>query len=286
MKKILYLGPAGTFSQKAAIQAQHDLPSTELSPEQSLGSIAHNIGEDFGIMAYYNYLEGLVQETLDLIYEKKLYISGLIRVPITFYAGIYPGTTDHTEVYAHAKGLAQTSDWIQQNYAKARPVAVSSNAAAVQKVQDQKAGIAIAGKRAFDDTELQIIGNDIGNKKNNLPNFTDFYLVSQKANIPQKTEQKYYSMIAVTPHIDRPGLLAQILSQISFYDLNMAKIHSRPAIDQVDAPSGVEPQMFYIEIMCHQHDENFQKCIDALKYRLAAAEKRADTVRILGCYQI
>lgn len=90
-------------------------------------------------------------------------------------------------------------------------------------------------------------------------------------------------MVAVTPHVDRPGLLAEILLQISYYGLNNYKLHSRPAIDDVKLKD-YEPIMFYIEIMCHQEDDNFKRCIEAIRYKLTFKNK--EIVRILGSYNI
>ena len=90
-------------------------------------------------------------------------------------------------------------------------------------------------------------------------------------------------MIAITPHFDQAGLLAGILQQVSFHGLNNAKIHSRPAIDDVPI-RGMEPQMFYLEIMCRMDNPDFRRCIDSLRYKLGPGGKRAEVVRILGSY--
>ena len=87
-------------------------------------------------------------------------------------------------------------------------------------------------------------------------------------------------MVAITPQEDRPGLLAEILQIVANHNLNNAKIHSRPALDNV-AMNEIEPQMFYLEIMAHERQENFNTCIEALKSMLVTS---TGVVRILGSY--
>ena len=71
--------------------------------------------------------------------------------------------------------------------------------------------------------------------------------------------------------------------QIAYYGLNNAKIHSRPALDNVEMD--LEPQMFYLEIMNHKDSEDFKRCIDSLKYKLTPKRKDVEVVRVLGSYE-
>jgi prephenate dehydratase len=84
-------------------------------------------------------------------------------------------------------------------------------------------------------------------------------------------------MMAITPRAERVGLLAEILAQFAFYSLNIAKIHSRPAIDPVDVE--IEPQMFYVELMSRPDNENLRLCAESLDYRYGSG-----TVRQLGFF--
>lgn len=281
----MFLGPSGSFSELAALSFHKENNRLELTATPSLGKLAKDLcsnkQKDFGIMAYYNILEGLVQETLDLIYEYKLTIVDVIKVPIVFNAVKYKGSQDVENIYAHPKGLAQTSDWISKNYPDSVTTPASSNSEAVRKVLAEQKGIGIAGPQACKNSKLQIIGKDIGNKKNDAHNYTNFYVVTKNAPDTFRKKKKCLTMVAVTPHIDKPGLLAEILTQISYYNLNNYKLHSRPAIDDVHLKN-YDPQMFYIEIECDQQDERFNRCLDAINYKLKFKNKQI--VRVLGTY--
>src|SRR3974377_1113796 len=86
MMRLAYLGPSKTYSEMAAILKAKTLPGqTELVPLASLEAVAKSLRSeasdrsDYAVMACYNFLEGLVQECLDLIYENHLSIVGSQR---------------------------------------------------------------------------------------------------------------------------------------------------------------------------------------------------------------
>jgi len=284
--KISYLGPKNTYSEQAASAVAKNIPDeTELSPIVSLDGVARCVAEggaDLGVMAYYNFLEGLVQECVDLIYENDLRIIGAQRVPIILAAGKYPGCVDLSCVYSHPKALAQSSEWLLSNFPGSRQVSMTSTAAAVERVVENGSGLAIASRNAIEKGGLELLSKDVGNVKHGKRNFTDFYTVSRESDVSYDPDAEYLTMVAVTPQVDKVGLLWDILGQVAFHGLNNAKIHSRPAIDHVDMES--EPQMFYLEIRCHKKSPDFKRCVDSLKYKLVPRGKDVEVVRVLGSY--
>ncbi len=287
--KLAYLGPTKTYSEMAAMkQAEKLTGNAVLVPLGSLEAVAKSLraeGQekaDYAIMACYNFLEGLVQECLDLIYENQLTIIGAQRIAIEFTIGCAPGSKDFGKVYSHPKALAQCSDYLRSRYPQAVPTPMASTAIGAKTVSEGKTGLAIASKAAVMEFGLDILGVDVGNQRHGKANFTDFYLVGTQNRPAAKPDAESLTMIAITPRKDRRGLLAEILAQVAYFDLNIAKIHSRPALDEV--ASDVEPQMFYLEIMSHQDAIGFQKCVDSLRYKFSPPEGKAEVVRILGSY--
>ncbi len=287
MKKISYLGPKGTYSEQATHElAKNIKEDMEFVPLVSLETVAKSVdsnNSDFGVVPYYNYLEGLVQECLDLVYENDLRIIGAKRFPIVLSIGSHKDWSDRDVVYSHPKALAQCSDYLLDHHPKSKQVAVTSTAEGAKKVSETKSGLAVASLKALEKYGLNIIAENVGNKRQGRTNFTDFYLVSKKNNVKEEDGKDYLTMVAITPHIDESGLLANILFQIAYHGLNNAKIHSRPALDEVDIRT--EPQMFYLEIMCHKDFEDFKRCIDALKYKFTPKGKDIEVVRVLGSYE-
>ena len=313
--KIAYLGPKNTYSEQAAeklaetlnenpspaIKRQGPKKDAELTEQPSLEAIAKLVRSretDRGVLPYYNYLDGLVQESLNLIYENDLAVEELHRLPLRLSAGLAPDSeaNGQTAVYSHPKALAQSSQWLWENYPGIEKRDSGSTAAAARQVAETGSGIAIANQPALEENGLETIAADIGNKKNNRSNFTDFYLVKRQEDLSEETAgynssrektgpDKYLTMVAITPCHDEKGQLAEILHQVAYHGLNNAKIHSRPALYEPpeENSNGLDPQMFYLEIITHQTDPNFERCVDSLRYRLGKGED-AETVRVLGSY--
>ena len=283
---IFYLGPTKTFSEKAAITLVNDLNlQGKVAPMPNFEIVAKSVADSpasVGVLPYYNFLEGLVQETLDLIYENSLRIEYGVRLPIELSIGGVSRELKANVVYSHPKALAQCSDYIQKNLVGVEISPVSSTAEAARLVGDKRQELAIASRVALEDNNLIIIDEDIGNRRHGRSNFTDFLLISSKQlmNIPKSNDWR--TMVAITPHMDKIGLLADILGLIGFYGLNLAKIHSRPAIDTISVD--IEPQMFYLELMCNPDSEDLKRCMDALDYRFDIDSNHGHVVRLLGSF--
>lgn len=287
--KLFYLGPEQSFSHQAARLSMSDESGViEYIPKVPLENVVKSLyaegdNTDMAIIPYYNFLEGLVQESLDLIYENQVYIIGAQRVPIVFCIAGYDQDLERTGISSHPKALAQCSQYLNQHYPNIPHFAVSSTTEGARIVRERHSGFAIASKEGVLQYGLTVIKEDVGNTKHGKTNFTDFFLLAQQDIARYNEKIACFTMIAVTPYIDRVGLLQEILAQISFYNLNLAKIHSRPAIDEV-GNLGVEPQMFYLEIVCHKDCEDFKHCVDALEYKFTPKNSHLSAVRILGSY--
>jgi prephenate dehydratase len=282
---IAYLGPEKTNSEAAARIISERIKDNDLIPMRTIQDSAYAVSDGraaYGVMPCYNYLEGLIQQTLDLIYEKRLYIHDIVRMPITHILGAYPGNKGNT-IYSIAVALGQCDEFLMKNYPDAVQFPVSSTSEGARIVSEKKEGMAVSSSDAVRHYGLEVIADDIGNKRHGKKNFTDFYCVADKQDKVYDAKSDYLTMVAITPHVDKPGLLSQILAQVAYHGINNAKIHSRPAIDFVNMD--IDPQMFYLEMMCHESSPDFIRCIDALKYGLTPKGKDIEVVRVLGSYK-
>jgi len=273
--KVFYLGPPKTFSERAAAALA---AGRELVPEANFQRVAQQAASDpdaaGGVLAYYNFLEGLIQESLDLVYEHRLTIRNACRLPIELCIG----GARTGPVHSHPKALAQCSDFLRDNFPDAALDAATSTAEAARIVKESGRGLAIASREALAEHGLTLLQADIGNRRHGRQNFTDFLLVSSAASVAEPPQEGLYrTMVAITPRMERVGLLAEILAQFTFHDLNIAKIHSRPAIDPIEL--SIEPQMFYIEVMSRADGEDLRRCAAALDYRYGE-----HSVRVLGSF--
>ena len=92
-KKVAYLGPAGTFTEEAALlyeEKGHLIPFSSISAVAA--AVETGIAEE-GVAAIENSIEGSVTETLDLlIHESKLLIRHELVLPIEHHLLVKPGT--------------------------------------------------------------------------------------------------------------------------------------------------------------------------------------------------
>ncbi len=291
--RIHFLGPPNSFSEQAALKFATCVGEAETLAAPNLEAIARQAAAGFpgperalGVLPYYNFLEGLVQESLDLTYEYELVINAAVRVPIRFGLGALPGTSGHAEVLSHPKGLAQCSDYLARHLPDARLTAAASTSEAARLASGNPAACAIATEAALREHGLEILAEDVGNLRYGRRNFTDFFVVGvgdERDALGLGTDR---TMLAITPPTDRPGLLADVLSLFAFVRLNFAKIHSRPALE--DIAMDIEPQMFYVEIMTTPESDALMRALEMLNYRFTEVEQftAATTTRIMGGFAI
>ena len=141
-RKLFYLGPQGTFTHQAAVNASQEL--AHLEPEgfelvalddvpQILEAVQQ--GKGWGVVAWENNVEGYVVPNLDALIDAKD-LAGFARVgvDVTFDAYVRAGSDpeDATVVTAHSHGLAQCKRFIAEH--RLRPVPAPSNAAACRDI--------------------------------------------------------------------------------------------------------------------------------------------------------
>ncbi len=181
---ISYLGPRKTHSEKAAQAFAVKIKgNVELVPHASLDAVAGSLvrgDADLAVMAYYNSLGGVVEDSAALIDWNNLIIAGVRRIHIEHSLGAYPGSSDCSMVYSHRKALAQCSDYLSENYPWSMQIAVPSTSAGAVKVKGEMSGLAVAHVDALCENGLEIIARDISNKAHGKKNFTDFYLLSRQ----------------------------------------------------------------------------------------------------------
>ena len=144
-RKLFYLGPQGTFTHQAAVDASESLAHAEprgfeLVPMDDVPQIlaAAQRGDGWGVVAWENNVEGYVVPNLDaLIDAKNLVGFARIGVNVSFDAYVAQGSDPDTAhvATAHPHGLAQCKRFIADHHLTTRPA--SSNAAACR---DLKAG--------------------------------------------------------------------------------------------------------------------------------------------------
>ena len=162
-QRVAYLGPAGTFSEQAAVQFFGGSMARVLcvSIDEVFRSTAGGSAE-FGVVPIENSSEGVISRSLDLLLNSPLHIIGetsfLVRHNLL---RLIPSLDDINVVYAHPQALAQCQDWLTTHLPKAERRAASSNAEGARLAATNPAWAAIASERAGSEFGLHVASHAI-----------------------------------------------------------------------------------------------------------------------------
>jgi prephenate dehydratase len=244
--KVAYLGPAGTFTEAAALRYD---PSADLVPCATIPAVAAAIREgavEKGVAPVENSLQGAVTDTLDvLIHEDGVLVHDELVLPITHDLMGKPETRlDEVRiVYSHPQALGQCREYLQRHLSKAEPRAALSTAAAVEDaLRSDVVALAIAPRRAAEIYGAQIMAEGIQDNSNNATRF----LVLARQDHERTGEDK--TSIGFSFADDRPGLLFSVMKLLAERDINLSKVESRPTRE------GLGQYYFLLDLVGHRED--------------------------------
>ncbi|KGG13532.1 MULTISPECIES: prephenate dehydratase [Prochlorococcus] len=227
--KVAYLGPKGSYAEKAAFALakleKHD--AATFLPCLGIRSVIENVATkhcEAAVVPIENSVEGGVTTTLDALWNHpNLFIKRALVIPIR-HALISNGSLKEiSEVLSHPQALAQCSTWLSTNLPDALQLPTSSTSEAVRMVKGSKFRAAIGSSKAASE-----IGglNQVAYPINDVPgNCTRFVFLQ---NIKNETQGAVAS-IAFSLHSNTPGSLLNVLKCIANLGLNMSRIESRPS---------------------------------------------------------
>ncbi len=172
---VAYLGPKGTFSERAAIK--HFGLAAEAMPAESIDEVFRAVesgSADFGIVPVENSTEGAVGRSLDLMPQTPLKVCGevVVRIHHHLMSMTQPRALDEIRrVFSHGQSLAQCHEWLNVNLPRAERVAVSSNAEAARRAAGEPGSAAVAGEMAAEHYGLAILASNIEDEPNNTTRF-------------------------------------------------------------------------------------------------------------------
>jgi len=258
MQRFGYLGPAGTFSQQAAL-TYTGYKSEQLIPFPSLRETLLAVQKDqieLAILPIENSLEGPVPITLDLLaWETELLIRAELILPISQNLLVSPGADWRrvTKVYTHSQSAGQCRKFLETNLPRAEVHMTYSNS---EGANFAKAGgpecAAIGPLQAGEIFGLDPVWRDIQDGNNN---YTRFVVVG-KSEAPPTGDDKT-SIVFSTE--DKPGSLYRILDIFNIWDINMSRIESRPARDKLGA------YIFFVDIDGHAKDPDVADALTMVK---------------------
>ncbi len=269
MTRIAYLGPAGTWSESAALL--HGGAESMLLPLGSIPAVVSAIETglaDVGVLPVENSLEGAVGTTLDLlIHETDLQIVAEVVVPIRHMLLAKPETAlaDIQVLRSHPQALAQCRRFIERVLPRATTAAALSTTAAVEEMLAESHSAAIGTPRAAELYPVQILARDIQDKQTNETRF----LVLATHDAPPTGNDK--TSLAFSVPQNTPGSLMRVLQIFAEANINLAKLESRPARERLGQ------YIFLCDLEGHRDDPH----VAAALRRVAA---QADWIKVFGSY--
>jgi chorismate mutase/prephenate dehydratase len=263
---VSYLGPAGTFSQAAALKHFGRFASAI-----ACGSIAEVLRKveaeavDYGVVPVENSSEGAVGQTLDLMLQTPLKVCG--EVMLRVHQQLLSNSRDLSEirrVYSHSQSLAQCQNWLNANLPNAERIAVGSNAEAARIATSETGVAAIASEVAGETYSVPALAKNIEDAANNT---TRFWVMGTSDSAPSGVDKTSLVMSAK----NRPGAVHELLTPFARHQVSMTRLESRPS------KTGIWEYVFFVDLEGHQQDENVARALGELN-------ELAMFLKILGSY--
>lgn len=270
--RVAYLGPAGTFSEQAALQffgtSIEHVPCISID-EVFRATAAGNAS--YGVVPVENSTEGVVSRSLDLFLNSPLHIVGEVSLMVRHNLLRLSDSLEGIEaVYAHPQALAQCQGWLNTHLPNAERRTASSNAEGARLASTELAWAGIASDRAGTQFGLHTAAPAIQDDAFNRTRFA-IVCLPQTLPTPPASGQDCTSLVVSVPN--RPGAVHDILVPLKTHGVSMTRFESRPA------RSGHWEYYFYIDLQGHSSQ-------DHVKAALADLQQVCAFYKVLGTYPV
>jgi len=270
--RVAYLGPAGTFSEEAALGFFGS--SIVRVPCGSMDEVmrATTAGAaDFGVMPVENSTEGVVARSLDLFLSTPLFIIGetslIVRHNLLRKENALQGVK---AVCAHPQALAQCHAWLSHHLPDVERRPVASNAEGARLAGLDASLAAIASTRAGAEFGLHVVAPAI---QDDAHNRTRFAIVTHPDRHPAPKPSGHDCTSLIVSVDNKPGAVHDLLVPLKQHGVSMSRFESRPA------RSGQWEYYFYIDIVGHPDEPHVGTALRALREACAF-------FKVLGTYPV
>lgn len=270
--RVAFLGPAGTFSEQAALQFFG--ASIEPLPCVSIDEVFRATaagGASYGVVPVENSTEGVVSRSLDLLLNTPLHIVGECSLMVRHNLLRLSDSLDGIEaVYAHPQALAQCQGWLNTHLPDALRHAASSNAEGARLASTNPSWTGIASDRAAAQFGLHTAAHAIQDDAFNRTRFA-IVCLPQTLATPAASGRDCTSLVVSVPN--RPGAVHDLLMPLKTHGVSMTRFESRPA------RSGQWEYYFYIDLAGHPSDPPVASA-------LAELQQLCAFYKVLGTYPL
>jgi chorismate mutase/prephenate dehydratase len=270
--RVAYLGPAGTFSEEAALGFFGS--SIVKVPCASFDEVFHAAATgaaDFGVVPVENSTEGVVARSLDLFLTTPLFIIGETSLFVQHNLLRKENSLEGIQVIcAHPQALAQCHGWLSNHFPNVERRPVSSNAEGARLASLDPSVAAVASVRAGSEFGLHVLAPAIQDEAHNR---TRFAVITHPQRHPQPKASGHDCTSLVVSVSNRPGAVHDMLVPLKVHGVSMTRFESRPA------RSGQWEYYFYIDLQGHPEQPHVATALRELREACAF-------FKLLGTYPI
>ena len=263
---IAFFGQYGAWTHAAARKVFG--PSAEFRENSTISHVFEAVATgtaEYGVVPIENSTEGGVNQTVDELLTRKLWIQGEVVVEIAqCLLGLASDLATIERVASHPQGLAQCRRWLAEHLPRAEQIASLSTTAAARDAASDPKLAAISSPLAAELNGLRVL---VAGIQDNAENATRFVVIGKSD--AARTGRDKTSLVFSTAH--SRGALRQVLEIFDRAGINLSRIESRPA------PGRRWEYVFLTDLEGHREDE-------AIAGALAELEGHCSTVRVLGSY--
>jgi prephenate dehydratase len=282
---VAYLGPAGSFTGQAALQAfgpaaqLKSVPAYDIPRQVRKGTKRE--GTDFGVIAVVNIKHGYIENTFSALYETAdVQVVGEILLPVEFH--LLAGPTrlqDLHTVRSHEAALSQCRVSLDRLAAElGRPinrVPTTSTSAAVQQAAEAPGVAALGSMEAARQYAVQVLRTGMQDHPQNV---TQFWVIGLGQSVQPGPINKTLFLVELEPGTQSMFRLVQLFWEQGVV-VNMFKEHIIPQKSRANAWS----RAYFIECDGHISDPGVNVVHRALR-RAEWEVLRGRSGRLLGSY--
>ncbi len=268
-KVVAFQGERGAYSEAAAVSyfGRNINPLPCASFEAVFEAVVQGQARQ-GIIPIENSLAGSIHRNYDLLLRYNLTIVGEVQLRVAHQLMVLPGVAPANvqRIYSHPQALAQCERSITAHFPHAERVTTYDTAGSAKMLREQNitAGAAIAGQRAAEIYDMEILRRDF---EDNPENYTRFLIIAPEPVAP-RSEAKTSIVFSMR---NAPGALFKSMAVFALRDIDLTKIESRPW-------QGKRWQyMFYLDFIGSQEQPHCRNALNNL-------QEITGFLRILGSY--